>query len=194
MYSIEKLKETFKNQSDGIRVVLLIHRSKEGGANNKFKRHLRKIITTNSEEFFQAIKELKEIKDNDERPLRIYASCNNRDLNKAIRLFKEQQLATDYDDKEKLSSFYLDIKNRFISCLMNKACRNEKNFLFDLDEIDDRSFHSIYNILEKQTEIINYYQTKNGYHIITKPFNYFKTLDKEIADTIQPDALMLIDY
>jgi len=194
MYSIEQLKETFKNQSDGIRVVLLIHRSKEGGANNKFKRHLRKIITTNSEEFFKAIKELKEIKDNDERPLRIYASCNNRDLNKAIRLFKEQQLATDYDDEEKLSSFYLDIKNRFISCLMNKACRNEKNFLFDLDDCDDRSFHSIYNILEKQTEIVNYYQTKSGYHIITRPFNYFKEINKDIEDTIHTDSLMLIDY
>ena len=191
---MEEIIKQFKNQSDGIRVVLLIHRSKEGGMNNKYKRHLRKIITTNSNEFFQAIKDLKEIKDTDERPLRIYASCNNRDLNKAIRLFKEQQLATDYDPEEKLSSFYLDIKNRFISCLMNKACRNEKNFLFDLDEVDDRSFHSIYNILEKQTEIVNYYQTKNGYHIITKPFNYFKEINKDIADTIQTDALMLIDY
>lgn len=109
--------EKFKNNSDGIRVVLLIHRSKEGGANNKFKGHLKKIITTNSNEFFETVKELKEIKDNSKDELRIYASCNNRDLNKAVRLFKEQQLATDYDPEDKTKSFYLDIKNRFISCL-----------------------------------------------------------------------------
>lgn len=191
---MEEIIEKFKNNSDGIRVILLIHRSKEGGMNNKYKRHLRKVVTKNSEEFFQAIKDLKEIKDNDERPLRIYASCNNRDLEKAIHKFKQEQLDSDYADDEVKNRFYLDIKNSWISCLMRKSCRNEKNFLFDLDEVDDRSFHSIYNILEKQTEILNYYQTKNGYHIITKQFNYFKTLDKEIADSIQTDALMLIDY
>ena len=186
--------EKFKNNSDGIRVVLLIHRSKEGGANNKFKRHLKKIITTNSNEFFETVKELKEIKDNSKDELRIYASCNNRDLNKAVRLFKEQQLATDYDPEDKTKSFYLDIKNRFISCLMNKSCRNEKNFLFDLDEIDEHSFITVKNRIEKQTEIILWYKTKNGYHIITKPFNYYKTLDENIIKAIQTDSLMLIDF
>ena len=191
---MEDIIQQFKNNSDGIRVVLLIHRSKEGGSNNKFKRHLRKIITTNSDEFFEAIKELKEIKDNSKDELRIYASCNNRDLNKAVRLFKEQQLATDYDPGNKTQSFYLDIKNRFISCLMNKSCRNEKNFLFDLDEIDEHSFVSVKNIIAKQTDILNFYKTKNGYHIITKPFNYYKNLDEEIIKTIQTDSLMLITY
>ena len=186
--------EKFKNNSDGIRVVLLIHRSKEGGANNKFKGHLKKIITTNSNEFFETVKELKEIKDNSKDELRIYASCNNRDLNKAVRLFKEQQLATDYDPEDKTKSFYLDIKNRFISCLMNKSCRNEKNFLFDLDEIDEHSFITVKNRIEKQTEIILWYKTKNGYHIITKPFNYYKTLDENIIKAIQTDSLMLIDF
>jgi hypothetical protein len=186
--------EKFKNNSDGIRVVLLIHRSKEGGANNKFKGHLKKIITTNSDEFFEAVKKLKEIKDNSKDELRIYASCNNRDLNKAVRLFKEQQLATDYDPEDKTKSFYLDIKNRFISCLMNKSCRNEKNFLFDLDEIDEHSFITVKNRIEKQTEIILWYKTKNGYHIITKPFNYYKTLDENIIKAIQTDSLMLIDF
>mgnify|MGYP000924657878 CR=1 FL=1 len=186
--------EKFKNNSDGIRVVLLIHRSKEGGSNNKFKGHLKKIITTNSNEFFETVKELKEIKDNSKDELRIYASCNNRDLNKAVRLFKEQQLATDYDPEDKTKSFYLDIKNRFISCLMNKSCRNEKNFLFDLDEIDEHSFITVKNRIEKQTEIILWYKTKNGYHIITKPFNYYKTLDENIIKAIQTDSLMLIDF
>ena len=183
----------FKNNSDGVRVIMLIHRSKEGGLNNKFKRHLKKIITTNSDEFFETIKELKELKDKDERTLRIYASCNNRSMKKAIRLFKEKQLNSDYDENEKIDNFYLDIKNRFISSLMNKSCRNEKNFLFDLDDIDDRSLKTIYKMIDKRTEILNFYNTKNGYHIITKPFNY-KDLDEEVIKSINTDGLMLIDY
>lgn len=180
--------------SSWLRVVLLIHRSKEWGENNKFKRHIKKIITTNSEEFFEAIKELKEIKDKDERPLRIYASCNCRDINKAIRLFKEQQLSNDYDCSEKHESFYIDIKNRFISCLMNKSCRLERNFLIDLDWIDDRSFIQILNKISKITDVLLSYRTKNGFHIITKPFNYFKYLEEDIISCVNTDGQMLIDY
>ena len=77
---------------------------------------------------------------------------------------------------------------------MNKSCRNEKNFLFDLDEIDEHSFITVKNRIEKQTEIILWYKTKNGYHIITKPFNYYKTLDENIIKAIQTDSLMLIDF
>lgn len=184
----------FRSTSNWLRVVLLIHRSKEWGANNKFKRHIKKIITTNSEEFFEAIRELKEIKDNDERPLRIYASCNSRDINKAIRLFKEHQLANDYDPTEKHESFYVDIENRFISCLMDKSCRAEKNFIIDLDGIDDRSFAQFVNKIQKITEVLLAYRTKNGFHIITKPFNYIKELDEDIVSCVHTDWQMLIDY
>lgn len=191
---MENIIKRFQSISDWLRVVLLIHRSKEWGANNKFKRHIKKIITTNSEEFFEAIRELKEIKDRDKRPLRIYASCNSRDINKAIRLFKEQQLANDYDPTEKHESFYIDIKNRFISCLMDKSCRAEKNFIIDLDWIDDRSFVQLLNIIEKRTEIILSYRTKNGFHIITEPFNYIEELDDDIIQCVHTDGQMLIDY
>jgi len=193
--TIEKIKEIFNDVSDGIRVVFLVHRSKEGGLNNTHKRHLKKFITTNSKEFFEAISELKEIMDKDERTLRIYANLNSRDINKAIRLFKQRQLNSDYDPAERNQQFYLDIKNQFISCLMDKSARKTKNFLFDLDEIDDRGFHSIYNLIEKRTKILLHYPTKNGYHIITEPFNYYKELDNEsLIQSVHTDGLMLIDF
>lgn len=192
--TIKEIKELFSPLSDGIRVVLLIHRSKEGGFNNTHKRHLKKIITTNSEEFFNTISELKEIMDNDSRTLRIYATVNSCDLNKAIRLFKHRQLDRDYETIELRNKFYLDVKNQFISCLMDDSCRETKNFLFDLDECDRRSYVQIYERLKKHTDIIITYPTKNGYHIITKPFEYPKLNDDDLIKTMKGHQLMLIDF
>ncbi len=191
--TIEEIQEQFKDLSDGIRVILLIHRTKEGGKNNKYKRHLKKVITTNSQEYFDTIRELKEIKDSDKRTLRIYATVNDCDINKAIRLFKQRQLDNDYASEKLNLQFYLDIKNQFISCLMDKSCRNSKNFLFDLDGCDDRSFKQIHQRISKLTEIILSYPTKNGYHIITKPFNY-KSLDENLINTVKGHYLMLVDF
>lgn len=192
---LNKIKEIFKDYSDGIRVVYLVHRSKEGGSNNAQKRHFKKCITTNSEEFFNAVEEFKKSKDIDERPLRIYASLNSRDIKKAQRLFKMRMLEIDYADDEVRNKFYFDLKNQFVSCLADKSARESKNFMFDLDEIDDRSFHQIYNLLEKRTEIVLHYPTPHGWHIITKPFNYAKDLDNEyLIKALHADSLMLIDY
>lgn len=193
--TLQQIKEIFKDYSDGIRIVYLVHRSKEGGFNNVQKRHFKKAITTNSEEFFNAVEEFKKTKDVDERPLRIYASMNSRDIKKAQRLFKQRMLDMDYVSDEIRNRFYFDLKNQFVSCLADKSSRNSKNFLFDLDEVDDRSFHQIYNLLEKRTEILLHYQTKNGWHIITKPFNYAKDLDNpNLVDALHADSLMLVDY
>lgn len=192
---LAKIKEIFKDYSDGIRIVYLVHRSKEGGSNNVQKRHFKKTITKNSEEFFNAVEEFKKTKDVSELPLRIYASLNSRDIKKAQRLFKQRILDIDYVSDEIRNKFYFDLKNQFISCLADIKSRNSKNFMFDLDEIDDRSFHQIYNLLEKRTEIVLHYQTVHGWHIITKPFNYVKELENpNLINALHRDSLMLIDY
>ncbi|MFA5071922.1 MAG: hypothetical protein WC511_06260 [Candidatus Pacearchaeota archaeon] len=190
--TIEEIKEIFTPYSDGVRIILLIHRSKEGGKNNTHKRHLKKVTTRNSQEFFDTIQEFQEICDNDPRPLRIYATVNKRSMDKAIRHFKENQLMNDYASEDIRNEFYLDIKNRWISCLMQANSRMETNFIIDLDDCDERSFHSIYNIIKKHTKIQTYYTTKNGYHIITDAFDYPKLKDERIQ--VHVDNLMLIDY
>lgn len=183
----------FTPLSDGIRVVMLVHRSKEGGHNNTHRRHLRKVITTNNAEFFTTISELKQIKDKDERALRIYATVNSCNIDKSIRLYKQRQLDRDYETLELRNKFYLDTKNQFISCLMDNSCRETKNFLFDLDDLSEYEYNNVCETLKKQTEIIISYPTKNGYHVVTKPFYYAK-IDKELIKSTLGNSLMLIDY
>lgn len=85
--------DEFKNFSTGYRTLFLIQRHKEGGETNNSK--LKKYITRNSEEYLKALTKLVDEQMSTDATLRIYASVNERDFNKAIRQFKYEQLDAD---------------------------------------------------------------------------------------------------
>lgn len=187
--------EIIEKFSDGVRLIMLTQRSKEGGKVTRPDRVAKKRITTNGADFLKAFEEFKLEKDNawgmTKLPLRIYSSVNQRDLQKGIREFKMRQLEADYYDPKSRDEFYLDVKNRWISCLMKPSSRLETKFLID---IDDKA--GLQNALEfialKGIEIIAQYETKNGHHIITQPFNP-SNWDSELGE-IHKDGLMLLDF
>lgn len=194
MKSLEELHVQFLAVSGGIRVLMLVHRSKDGGSNNKRQRDVKKAITQNSEEFFKTIRDMQNTMKKDSRQLRIYAACNSRDINKAINLFKHRQLDLESQNKLDQWNFYTDIDNRFISCLMNPGCRLERNFLFDIDTSEISVFLAKKKLLQEY--IITHYKTPNGLHIITKPFNYVKFLkeDQDLIKSLHTDGQLLIDF
>ncbi len=180
--------------SDGIRMIMLCRRNKEGKeTTQRDKANLRK-ITTNKEEFLKVYNEFLEIKNKSEEPLRIYSCVNKRDIRKAIRNFKFEQLEADYYDEENRNNFYFDIKNRWISSLMKQNCRDETMFLIDVDNlIGERNTENIEEHLKNiGVEIVMKYPTKNGVHIITKPFNP-NLFNSEFGE-VKKDALLLLDY
>lgn len=191
--------EEFRSFSDGVRVLFLIHRNKEGGETNNTK--VRKIITKDSEEFYL---ELIKLVDEKERamllrepiPYRIYSSVNARDIEKAIRQFKFEQLEADYYDDTSRHSFYYDTKNRFVGALMTPSSRmkDESYFIFDVDDEEGRDVmgEALGGIGEAGAEIIMQYKTKNGWHIVSKPFNpnTFSVPGVEI----KKDGLLLLAY
>ncbi len=188
--------EKFNNFMDGYRLIMLTHRGKEGGKVNKPDRVAKKKISCNKEEFLEIFKEFKEIKDKNDKPLRIYSSVNSRDINKAIREFKYRQLEADYYDEESKNNFYLDIKNRWISCLMNPRSKAETKFLIDIDNLGTEDKWDISEVekhlVNIEVKIILQYPTKNGIHIITEPFN--PNLWNSDYGDIKKDGLLLLDY
>jgi len=190
LQELEKIKKEFRRFSSGIRVVLLIDRSKNKDREKK-DRFLRKIVTKNSEEFFDAIEMLlKERFVFGGEDLRIYSSLNERDINKAIRLFKFEMLENDYQNEKEWVKFYFDIKNRFISCLMRPGSAKESLFLVDVD--DNKKFEEAHKKLQELTEVIMVYKTKKGKHIVVKPFN--PALFEVEGCEIKKDALLLLNY
>jgi hypothetical protein len=187
---ITNIPDTYK---DGIRLLMLTLRGKEGGKNNKPDRVAHKRLSTSVEEFNKIFSEFVDVARKSNDPLRIYTSVNKRDINKGIRNFKKIQLEADYWDVDSRNSFYLDVKNRLISCIMQPNCREETNFLIDVDGDINEYMRIKLNLLNLNVDILLEYPTKNGYHIITKPFN--PSLLSSVDDGhIKKDGLILAYY
>lgn len=184
--------DEFKQFATGVRCLFLISRHKEGGEVNNTK--LKKVITRSPKEFQEALEPLIREMLLSESPLRIYSSVNERDFNKAIRQFKYEQLDADYYDQIQKENFYLDVKNRFIGCLMQPPQRATSLFLWDVDnvpEIKDTTAEILSLIPEGL--IIKFYPTKNGWHLVTKPFNYTTlVLPKNVE--MKKDGLLLLAF
>lgn len=173
---------------EGVRILIRMTRNKDGAVGN-VDRHAKKIITRSPEEFDAAIEELVSTSQEGER---VYSTVEARDVKKAIRLFKNRQLDADYDGH--IEDFYLDIKNRWVSCLQNPRASSGTLFLFDCD--DAETHLSVVNTLKERghgEKILHDYPTKNGAHVITKPFDYTK-LPPELHKVIHKNALILWAY
>lgn len=90
-------------------------------------------------------------------------------MQKAIHEFKRRQLEADFGNLYERHSFYCDINNRLFSCLMNPNARAQNHFLIDCDTQQEYEHAELQ--LRGSGLVIMEYPTRNGMHIITRPFN-----------------------
>lgn len=184
----KELVEDFKEFTSGYHCLFLLQRHKEGGETNNSK--LKKIIVNGAKEYEEALRGLlKDFYESDEK-LRIYAACNERDMKKAIRQFRHEQLEAEDFGQEQYEKFYLDIRNRFFGCLMQPGSAKESKFLWDIDSNDDAEF---LQQLPAEIPILKKYKTNQGWHFVTGPFNYTKMVLPKYA-SLKKDALILLKY
>jgi hypothetical protein len=166
---INDLNELPKCFKEGIRVILLIHRNKDGNKGNAQRKSIKK-ISMNIEEYENIVFKFDYLRKHnpDYKDYRIYASLNSRNIEKAIHKVKLLSVENDYAREEEKLRFYTERENIFFSCLMNSDCKVDSNVLIDCDSkeeyLEALQFLPVKIILFK-------YETKNGHHIITKPFN-----------------------
>lgn len=193
---LQKIEKQFGDFMDGYRFIMLTQRHGDGGRSNNPDRVARKKrISKDREEFLEIVEEFLEIKNDTEVPLRIYSCVNSRDIKKAIREFKQRQLDADYFDEDSRNNFYLDVKNRWFSSIMQPKCRAETKFLIDVDNIigDKSDISEVDKYLKEiNVKVLLKYPTKNGWHIVTKPFN--PALWNDGFGDIKKDALLLLSY
>jgi hypothetical protein len=167
----------------GFRVVMLLHRNKEGEFGNAQRKAFKR-ITQNEKEWDAAVDELARLQWLYPTH-RLYASVNSRDINKAIHEFKLRQIECDYSNQYDAFRFYTDVETRFVSCLMKVSNKIQSNFLIACDTNEQ------YNaVIEQIPEhlILFQYATRSGRHIITKQFNTNNYNNIEVLK----DGLMLI--
>lgn len=191
----QKSKSIFNNFvdfSDGCRMLILLERKKDGGHNKEERRTLQTRFSFSSEEYAKAIKELLLM-----RVLypesRLYSSVNARNVKKVIRQIETELLDCHYADEERRMFTYNKLIKSARHFVMQQNCSETSLFIIDVDneEGKDVQGEALQECERLGVEILKIYPTKNGFHIVTKPFN--PTLWKHKAE-IKKDALILLDY
>jgi hypothetical protein len=175
----------------GVRILMRCKRNKDGEGSTGGDRKSKKVITSSPEEYEAGLQLLIEGAEGGER---IYATADARDWDKAIRAFKQRVLDHDYAQEGIRNGFYRDSANQIISCLQGPEARLTRLFLWDCDSAGE--FEQMRSILYgiEQVAIVHAYETKNGGHIITSPFEYPKLLNPELHHLLQKNAMMLLAY
>lgn len=169
----------------GTRVLFLKGRHKDGLADERVVGR----ATHSLENFDRALSELAHLARDGER---IYGAAGQRDLARAIRAFKERQLAADYEPDTE--GFYRNLDSRWHSALMAPTSQLEKLWLFDCDTAEEASAVStelaaIYDNPEPPYR----YCSKSGVHFITAPFNR-NLLSPLAVGVLHVNPLMLWGY
>lgn len=187
----EAIARRFEDYTHGFRGILLLHRKKDGFDGAYPQRDSYKRIVNGYDDYVNCLCEFLDLQAKSDAELRIYASCNPRDINKAIRTFKTNQLDNDYADEDTHSGFYRDIHNRFFSALMQPQSRADNRMIIDVDDV------SIMDAVDKlvanlELHVYTKYATKNGWHIVVAPFN--PSLWSMEGTSVKKDSLILLKY
>lgn len=190
---LSEIETKFSNFLDGNRVVILMHRRKDGGHGKEFQRRTLSYATHDKESALRFISKCLIVKNESIEPMRIYITCNSRNLKKAERNIKTQILEMDYSGEETKRIFYERFERNWHSALMQESARETPYFLIDVDNIDgrDTSGENLKELSRLNVNVIDQFKTKNGWHIVTEPFNpALYTASGEI----KKDGQLLLSY
>lgn len=128
---------------------------------------------------------------------RLYITTNARDTKKSMHLFQKQLL----DMQNKISNGHEQTKQKikrldkeWESTLQQKGNKEDNFFIIDIDSEDKNLYKRTRKSLKNKTEIQHAIKTPNGYHIITKPFNYpdWEGISSDGEIEIKTDGLTFI--
>lgn len=188
----EHIFEEFKDFSDGCRMLILLERKKDGGHNKEERRTLQTRFSFSEEEFKRAIKELLVMRIIYPES-RLYSSVNARSIKKVIRRIEEELLDCHYSDEERRLFTYKKLIKSARHFVMQQSASETSLFVIDADDVEGKDIHGevLKHCAELGVEILKPYKTKNGWHVIVKPFN--PSLWKHTSE-IKKDALILLDF
>lgn len=182
----------FEQFTDGARMLILLERKKDGGHNKEERRNLGTKFSFSSEEFAYAVKELLLLRLIYPES-RLYSSANQRDVKKVIHKIETELLDVHYSNDEEKNTFtYKKLIKSPRHFFMQQANAQTKLFVLDVDDVEGEDLHdkALRLCAELEVEIVKSYRTKNGWHIVTEPFNPALWTVGEV----KKDALLLLDY
>ncbi|WP_436931185.1 hypothetical protein [Halosimplex halobium] len=131
----------------------------------------------------------------DER-YRLYLTANARDALKAtfeLRRSMDDWLEGRIHGDEGVRGKFRRVDEEFLSTLQSDTCRDETNFVFDLDDATVADRDTLADDLRGHTEVALTRETPNGYHVVTDPFDYSE-LSTAVDYELKTDGLLFVSY
>lgn len=185
---IEQLPPELKQ---GIRTMFLLQRTKDGGHNKEEKRIFRYAVTYDDADLLTNLTDMLFLRYLHGEDLRIYLSVNERNERIAVRNIHDAIIESLYVDTTNRDLIQRKVLKGSRAYMMNPNARASKNFLIDVDSQPDVDVMG--EVLQEMGELgieeLYRKSTRNGWHIIVKPFNL--ALWKGPAE-IKRDGLILL--
>lgn len=155
-------------------MLVAIARSKENEDVRATDQPTMRKMVENRDELEDKIEQLQHAADRFEQDYRLYATVNGRNARDGLHFLQKEALdATRKGEKSKETPRLLKrVDHKWKSILHEPRCRDEKRFLWDVDDASPEARTSTQQTLEQHTEVIWTQETPNGWHIVTEPFNF----------------------
>ena len=126
---------------------------------------------------------------------RLYEAVNRRNLIDAAEILQDElnEMFRKNAKSGEIDARFKKLHSRYKSHLMRPECADDNHFLFDYDKEDFEEATRLKTTLMSHTDILEMRETPNGWHVITKPFNYHE-VDTEIDYEMKHDGLTFIRY
>lgn len=166
-------------------ILLLISRKKENEQQTESEKlgKARRYAIINESDVDEALREFNLIAGMfPETQYRIYISVNRRSLLKGMIEFQKRLLDAQFQllngNREIFTTIHR-LGSEWKSILAQKECRNEKRFLFDVDFLNStpdgiKAAEKFKNSVDKVSTIVYFGLSKNGYALVTEPFDVRK--------------------
>lgn len=137
-------------------------------------------------------------RDGDDRELtfRLYVTANARSTADGYFNFRERMdgwvrdwIGGDEAVPQKLKR----IDRYWQSELQKPAARDDRRFVFDLDDASELDGLRLVSTLEEHTAVVTRRQTPHGYHVVTEPFDY-NELETDVDYELKTDGLLFVEY
>jgi len=153
-------------------MLVAIARSKENEEIRATNQPTMRKMVEDREELEDKIAQLSHATSRFDNQYRLYGTVNGRNARDGLHFLQKEALdATRKGEKSKETPRLLKrVDHKWKSILHETRCRDEKRFLWDIDDPSEEARDKIQDSLRGMSILTR--ETPNGWHIITTPFNF----------------------